>query len=269
MPAFTLSGRLSAIALFLALPAALSAQQFATTVQPSAESAASAAGNTNSSVSVENSPATLTDEKWGDSLMARKEYQSAIDAYARVSQPPAGVWNKMGMAYQMLFDEKNAARSYRECLKLDPNNPHALNNLATIDDVQQDFSAAERLYRQALKLNPGSARLIKNLATNLLLQHRYRESSEAYAQALAIDPHILDRDRGPIASAFGTQTDRGEMSYVQARSCARAGLIDCAIDHLRRAFDQGFATRRKVAKEDDFAGLRQMPQFTRLLAEQK
>jgi len=108
-----------------------------------------------------------------------------------------------------------------------------------------------------------------NLGTNLLLQHKYRESSDLYAQALAIDPHIFDRYHGPTTGAPATDRDSGELSYIKARSCARAGLTDCAIDHLRKAFDAGFATNKQVVKENDFGALRGMPEFERLLAERR
>lgn len=50
--------------------------------------------------------------------------------------------------------------------------------------------------------------------------------------------------------------------------CARAGLSDCAISFLLKAFDEGSATVKKVSEESDFAGLRGTPVLTRLLARQ-
>lgn len=270
MSALSLLGRIPAFALLVALPGALAAQSSESLPQPAGENVASAAPvSPVSDVRVQPLTPAPTDEQKGDFLIVHHEYQAAIDAYSRVAQPSAALWNKMGIAYQMLFDPKNAARCYRECLRLDPGHTGALNNLATIDDERDDFTAAERLYRQALAVNPRSAMVLKNLGTNLLLQHRYRESSEAYAQALAVDPHILDHSSGPTTVARATTRDRGEESYLEARSCARAGLDGCAIDHLRRAFNEGFATPQKVAKEDDFASLRQTPAYVRLLEEQQ
>ncbi len=45
-----------------------------------------------------------TPEQIGDSLSAHQRYQAAIAAYAKVTNPSAGVWNKMGIAYQMMFN---------------------------------------------------------------------------------------------------------------------------------------------------------------------
>jgi len=277
MPALTLLGRISAVSL-LALAAAIGLNsQAASSVTSSGADNSSLASTTPADVPfpaaapAPNAMPALpaqTDEQRGDYLIVHKEYQAAVGAYSRIAQPSAAVWNKMGIAYQMLYDSKNAARCYKQTLKLDPNHTGALNNLATIDDEQKDFPAAERLYRRALVVNPRSAQVLKNLGTNLLMQHKDRESSEAYAQALAIDPHILDKFNGPTAVARVPIKDQGEMSYLSALSCARAGQIDCALDYLRRAFNEGSATEQKVASESGFSALRQTPAYQRLVEEQ-
>jgi tetratricopeptide (TPR) repeat protein len=263
MSAFDLFGRILAVMLFVSTPGALLAQPILASSQPAAADAVAF-----STVPAHPQSVTASDEDRGDSFLMRQEYQSAIAAYSRAAQPSARLWNKLGIAYQMLFDARNAARCYKESLKLDPNLAGALNNLATIDDERNDYAAAERLYRRAVKIEPGSARILKNLGTNLIMQHKYRESSEAYAQALAIDPHIFDRHSGPSTETHVSTWDRGETSYVTAQSCARAGLNDCAIAQLRKAFDEGSATRKRVTGDDDFASLRQTREYERLLAEQ-
>jgi len=274
MSALVHLGRVTAIAFFVALPAVWLGQPVITTPSPTPEarppeSIAAAPVNVLSGVSVEVSPPVTPDEQQGDAYYVHRQYQAAIEAFSRIEKPSASVWNRMGIAYEMLFDQKDAIRCYKECLKLDPDNPHALNNLATLADNQKDFATAERLHRKAVEVSPRSARLIMNLGTNLLLQHKYQESSDAYAQALAIDPHIFDRDHGPTTGAPATERDSGELSYIKARSCARAGLTDCAVDHLRKAFDEGFATKKQVGKESDFGTLRGVPEFERLLAERR
>ena len=208
-------------------------------------------------------------EQTGDAHFVLKEYQAALEAYSKIERPSAAVWNKMGIGYQMLFDSKDAVRCYKESLKLDPNNFRVLNNLATLDDTLQDYSAAERLYTRALRINPRSALVLKNLGTNLLRQHQYGRGSDALAQALAIDPHIFDSHSGPKVEAPSPVQERGAASYFEARSCARAGLTDCAIAHLRQAFNEGSATLKKVADENDFESMRGKPEFQSLLAEQR
>ena len=73
----------------------------------------------------------LTPEQKGDLMQVEKRYQLAIDAYKNVHPPSAEVWNKMGIAYQMMFNLKDAQRCYKESIKLDPKNSTTVNNLAT------------------------------------------------------------------------------------------------------------------------------------------
>ena len=121
MPALTLFGRISAFSLFVVFQAASQAQPSKAPLQPPAnEVAATIPANTPVRTSVQLSPPVSTDEERGDSLMEQQRYQAALVAYSKVGQPSAAVWNKMGIAHQLLFDPKNANRCYKQSLKLDP-----------------------------------------------------------------------------------------------------------------------------------------------------
>lgn len=136
-----------------------------------------------------------TAEELGDTLVVHQRYQAAIQSYMKAPQT-ATVWNKMGIAYQMMFNLKDATRCYKESLKLDPRNANVLNNLGTIYDSLKDYKHAEHYYRKALKLQPKSALVLKNLGTNLLAQHKYNRGWDVYKEALAVDPQIFqDRNR--------------------------------------------------------------------------
>ena len=58
------------------------------------------------------------------------------------------------------------------------------------------------------------------------------------------------------------------MNYFMARGCVRAGMNDCAIDHLRRALNEGFTNVKKIGADTEFAGLRGLPAYDQLLAAQ-
>ena len=100
------------------------------------------------------------------------------------------------------------------------------------------------------------------------MQHQFGRGLDAYAQALAIDPRIFNPAPGPSIDAPSPSQEWKTVSYFEARSCARAGLADCAISQLRRAFNEGSATLHSVEDENDFEGLRGTPEFEALLAEQ-
>ena len=111
--------------------------------------------------------------------MTHQRYQAAIAAYKREARgTPLTFWNKMGIAYQMMFNLEEASHCYQVSLKLEPKNSRVLNNLGTIYDSMKEYGNAERMYHKALKLDPKSAMILKNLGTNLLAQHRYKKGWE-------------------------------------------------------------------------------------------
>src|SRR5580700_7775104 len=48
--------------------------------------------------------APATAEQIGDALMAHQRYQAAIEAYKKAEPVNAAAWNKMGIAYQLMFN---------------------------------------------------------------------------------------------------------------------------------------------------------------------
>ncbi len=207
-------------------------------------------------------------EELGDALVIHRRYQAAIAAYSKAQQKTAEIWNKMGIAYQMMFDSSDAMRCYKESLKLNPRNAQVVNNLATVYASLKMYGRADRLYRKALKLDPKSAVVLKNYGTNLLAEHKDKKGWRAYEQAVAIDPEIF-ADRGsPTVEDPSNVRVRGAMNYYMAAGCARAGNADCALKYLRLALDEGFTTRKKAASDSQFASLRDNPAFKELLAEQ-
>lgn len=208
-----------------------------------------------------------TQEDIGDSLVMHQRYQAAIAAYQKAPRT-AAIWNKMGIAYQMMFNVREATHCYKESLKRDSHNPQVINNLATVYDSEKEYTVAERLYRKALKLNPRSAMVYKNLGTNLLAQSKYRRGWDAYQQALAIDPGIFEDKGTPQVQNPASIAERGAMNYYMALGCVRIGQTECALQYLRMALDEGFTNPKKVAADVAFASLRENPDFKQLLESQ-
>lgn len=211
-------------------------------------------------------PPTL--EQIGDSYSARRRYQLAIAAYSKVDPITPAIWNKMGIAYQMMFAVKDAVRCYEMSLKLDPKNSQVMNNLATVYDSQKDYKKAEKLYRKALKIDPKSALIHRNLGSNLMAQHKYKKGSEAYRAALAIDPNAFDSHTGASVQNPTAAQDRGALHYYMARGCVNAGNAACAIEYLRLAMNEGYTNAKKVVNDESFASIRELPGFQQLIASQ-
>jgi tetratricopeptide (TPR) repeat protein len=214
-------------------------------------------------------PTPATPEEMGDALMAQLRYQAAIEAYQKIAHRSAEVWNKMGIAYQMMFNQQEAMHCYQASLRLDPKNSRVMNNLGTIYDAEKEYSNAERMYRKALKQDPKSGIIYKNLGTNLMSQHKYTKGGEMYKTALQLDPNVFTNNSTPRVQNPTSLEDRGAMNYYMARGCVRAGMNDCAIEYLRMALNEGFTNPKKLQADSEFAGLRGVPAFQQLLAEQR
>jgi tetratricopeptide (TPR) repeat protein len=253
---------LSALVVLVALPVAsqsqLSPNPANRTSDPSAPALAAAAPPPIS---------LLAAEQLGDQLMAQRRYHAALEVYSRVSVPSAKLWARMGVAYELLFGLDRAVECYQKALKLEPNNARDLNDLATALDQLGEHDQAERLYRRAIILNPDSAVYSKNLGTNLLAQHEFRKGLEAYRRALALDPHVLDDHNDP--AMILPSAENAETNYARARSCAQAGITDCALDYLRKVLREGSVTAKAIASDSDFGALQNDPALRRLLDEQK
>src|ERR1035438_3692646 len=97
-------------------------------------------------------------EQAGDAFMAHQRYQAAIEAFKKAPRDSPSVWNKLGIANQMMFNLQEASRCYQASLKIDPGNATVINNLGTVYDSLKQYGAAEHAYRKALKLDPQSDR---------------------------------------------------------------------------------------------------------------
>jgi tetratricopeptide (TPR) repeat protein len=210
----------------------------------------------------------LTPEQLGDTLLAHQRYQAAIEAYRKGPRDSANLWNKMGIAYQLMFNLDEATRCYEKSLKIDPKNSVVLNNLGTIYDSQKLYPSAEKMYHKALKYDNKSALIYKNLGTNLLTQHKYKKGWEDYQAALALDPEVFQHSASPRVENPASVEDRGAMNYYMAKGCVRAGMNDQAIEYLRMALNEGFTNPKKIMADSEFAGLRDIPAFRQLMASQ-
>jgi Tfp pilus assembly protein PilF len=176
--------------------------------------------------------------------------------------------NKMGIAYQMMYDLADATRCYLASLRINPRSASVLNNLGTTYDALKQYAAAEKMYRRALKIEPKSAVTIKNLGTSQVAEHKYKQGWKNYQAAMAVDPHIFESQQGPQVGNPTNAQNRGAMNFYMAKTCVRAGMNDRAIEFLRLALNEGFTNPKKINADREFAVLHGIPAFDQMLAMQ-
>lgn len=208
-----------------------------------------------------------THENIADSLMAHQRYQAAIEQYKLAPGSPE-VLNKMGVAYQLLFDVDAAGKCYKEALRKEPKNAKYLNNMGSIYMAQKEYSTAVKTYRKAVKYDPDSALYQKNLGTALFADRDYKRGWVAYQQALKLDPEIFDHSASVRVENPGSIQDRGAMNFYMAKSCVKAGLPERAIEYLRLALNEGFTTPKKIIADAEFDPLRKVPAFQQMMEAQ-
>ena len=210
----------------------------------------------------------LSPETQGDLYMARRQYVAAIEAYRHASLRSSLVWTKIGVAYHHLFAMDEAMKSYQMALQMDSHNSDALNNIGAVYHNKKDYGAAARSYKKALRFAPHSAAIYCNLGTTYFASHKYKDAEKAYGHAFALDPKAFNHDSSAAIDEGSTREERIAQNYYLARAFARAGQHEQALIYLRKALEEGFHDRRKLADEQDFAMLRTTLEFKQLMAQQ-
>jgi len=212
----------------------------------------------------------ITPELRGDIMMARKMYREAIDFYKPGADKSAALANKTGIAYQQLLEYPSARKYYEKAIKLDPKYAEAVNNLGTVYYAQKSYRRAVEQYRRALRLAPQSASFMSNLGTVYFARKNYKEASELYQQALSIDPEIFEH-HNTVGTTLQNRSveETAKMHYFVAKTYAKAGSTDRALQYIRKALEEGFKEREKFVKEPEFAALQEDPEFKILMASEQ
>lgn len=212
------------------------------------------------------SPADL--EHQGDLLRAQKRYFDAVDYYrAALTQEATQVrYNKLGMAYLFLQQEKEARKAFEQALKLDQNCAAAWNNRGFVEQLKKNYGKASKYYEKALALKPDAPTFHYNLASVYFARHKYQEAAYEYRAAYLIDPDIFDRvSRMGVLAQTSSPEDRAAFSFMVARMYAQAGDVDHSLEYLRKAMEEGYKGIKQVYTQSDFATLRTDKRFTELM----
>jgi Tfp pilus assembly protein PilF len=208
----------------------------------------------------------LSMEERGDIYSVRKMYREAIEAYQQVKPPTAIMFNKIGIAYQQQNDLATAKKYYERAVKLQPKYAEAINNLGTVQYTLKNYRRATNYYKKALALQPRSASVLSNLGTAWFSRRNYKEATKCYEEALSIDPQVFERhgNRGVLLQERDVE-ERSKFDYYMARVYAKKGMNELALQYIRKALESGFKDKKKFFEEEDFTGLRKLPDFDDLM----
>jgi len=208
----------------------------------------------------------LSQQDRGDVYMARKMYREAIESY-KLAPNSALIWDKIGIAYHQLGDLNAARRAYERASKLDKAYADPINNLGTVYYAEKRYRAAIGRYLKAIALSPDSAAFWSNLGTAYFARSRFEDMSKAYAKALELDKDVFERHGSGAGTRMQDKSvaDRARFHYEMARTYAKAGKNEEALQYLRRALEEGFKDKDKLQQAPEFAELRETREFQELL----
>jgi tetratricopeptide (TPR) repeat protein len=212
----------------------------------------------------------VTAEMRGDIFMARKMYREAVDAYEEGPRDSAVLLNKTGIAYHQMLQFEAARKYYELAIRRKPDYAEAINNLGTIYYAHKSYRRAVNQYKKALRYSPESASIYSNLGTGYFARKEYAKAAEAWQHALALDPEVFEQrgSRGVLLQERSVE-DRAKFHYYMAKTYAKAGATDRAIEYIRKALEEGFKERNKFLSDPEFSGLQGLPEFKELMASEQ
>jgi Flp pilus assembly protein TadD len=99
------------------------------------------------------------------------------------AQPSAQLSFGVQMARRGLWNE--AFFRFQQAARLDPNNPHVINNLAVASEARGDFDGAQRYYQEALRISASDAEVKRNYARFVEFYQSYKSKEAGTAAAPA------------------------------------------------------------------------------------
>jgi eukaryotic-like serine/threonine-protein kinase len=218
----------------------------------------------------------------GDGSHLKRAEELAQQA-ALVDPQLADVHTALGLIAGNKFDYGEAARQFKEAVRLEPNSAIAWDYLSWSLAYQQppDLEAAEKASRQALQLGFSTMSAYYHLGRVLLLQKRYDEAEAAFKQAAIISPdsstpdfglaqlYLAKGDYNQAMSHFMREPEivRNSIINLAALVSIYAGLHDNekALATLQKALDAGYVDFGALDSNPHLAELRKDPRYQKLI----
>lgn len=193
------------------------------------------------------------------------------------------IWDllALGNAYYYAEQYQDAQNIYDTLLKLNPNDPAALNNRGIICDKQERYEEALANYNQSLELRPDDPDTITNRGVTYRHLKRYDKALADYNRSLELrpdDPNTL-HNRGIIYShlkrydealadfnhSLELKPDDPAILYDLACLFSLWGKTDNVLAYLEKAIEKAEKYREMAKTDEDFGNIREDPRFKILI----
>lgn len=208
------------------------------------------------------------EEEKGDLARAHRDYISAADHYStavRIQRQSAALYNKLGIAEIKLNQLKSARKDFNLALKCSPGSYLTLNNLGAVAYLERKYKPAINYYKQALALNEESAVVHLNLAESWMGLGEMDYAMTEYSRALELDADVVTSNQDGVQARISTPEQRARVNYLIAKSYARNGNLEGALEYLRRAKEGRYADLGRVYKDQEFAALWKDPRLAKII----
>ncbi len=101
-------------------------------------------------------------------------------------------WNQLGLAYGESGKYKEAIKSYKQAIRIDPDFVHAHNNLGAAYYMLGRYQEAIKSHKQALRIDPDYRDAHYNLGIASYELDKYEEAIKSYKHAIRIDPDLAE-----------------------------------------------------------------------------
>lgn len=209
---------------------------------------------------------SLSIEERADIFMARKEYADAIDYYRRalrLDASNAGLWNKLGIAFQLEMDYRAARKCYKESTHKQADFAEPWNNLGTTYYLTGKYGRSVKYYARAVDLGPKSASFHMNLGAAYSQMKKFPEAIQQYRAALELDPNVLNEHSSTAAIVQARNADI-EFYFYLAKVFASLSRPDDSVRYLRRALEDGFKDFKRLDDDPDFKKISTYPAYVEL-----
>jgi tetratricopeptide (TPR) repeat protein len=194
--------------------------------------------------------------------IAAADYQSAI----RLDPQNSNLYNKLGIVELKLGDHPAAHKSFNQSIKLDPKNTLALNNIGALAVVDKKYKSAVHYLKESLALDETNATAHLNIAEAWLGLKQIDRAMTEYSRALELNPDIINPSDNGVMAQVRTAEQQARIDFLIARSYAKRGNVDGALDFLGRAKTGHYPNMNEVYADQEFAILWTDPRLAKIVS---